>query len=141
MATINPYLNFPGNTEQAFNFYKTIFGGDFAAIQRFKDTEFGKNLTPAEQEKIMHVSLPIGKNVLMGTDALESMGHKVNAGDNFSITVGPESLDEAHRVFDGLSKGGRVISPLKKEFWGDYFGQLVDPFGIQWMINYHEEQK
>src|SRR5262249_50294597 len=137
MATINPYLNFPGNTEQAFNFYKSIFGGDFAAIQRFKDTEFGKNLSSAEQEKIMHVSLPIGSNaVLMGTDALESMGHKLKIGDNFSLTLSPDTMDEAHRFFDGLSKGGKVISPLKKEFWGDYFGQLVDPFGIQWMINF-----
>src|SRR6266550_699918 len=98
MITINPYLNFPGNTEEAFNFYRSVFGGDFAALQRFKDTPEAGKLPPGDAEKIMHVSLPIGKgNILMGTDALESMGHKLTIGNNFSLSVSAESEKEADK--------------------------------------------
>ena len=137
MATFNPYLNFHGNTEEAFNFYKSIFGGEFVTLQRFKDTPAGSRMSAAEAEKIMHVSLPIGKgNVLMGTDALESMGHKLTFGNNYSISIEADSKEQAKKYFDGLSVGGKVEVPIKDEFWGAYFGMVADRFGTRWMINY-----
>jgi PhnB protein len=142
MATLNPYLNFLGNTEQAFNFYKSVFGGEFLMLQRFKDTPDGDKLPPADQNKIMHVGLPIGKgNVLMGTDALESMGHSLNAGNNISLSLSTESEAETKQLFDKLSAGGVVGMPLEKMFWGAYFGMCTDKFGIQWMVNYDYEKK
>ena len=142
MATINPYLNFNGNTEEAFNFYRSVFGGEFITLQRFKDTPEADRLPASDQEKIMHISLPIGKgNVLMATDTLESMGHALTVGNNFSIAVNAESEEEADKLFSGLSAGGQVTLPLQKAFWGAYFGMLADKFGIQWMVNYDYNQK
>ncbi|MBC7861538.1 MAG: VOC family protein [Bacteroidia bacterium] len=142
MITINPYLNFNGNTEEAFNFYKSVFGGEFlGGISRFKDTPDGDKLPAADQQKVMHIALPIGKgNVLMATDFLESMGHKLIEGNNFSISIETESEPEADKIFAALSAGGNVEMPLQKMFWGDYFGILKDKFGIQWMVN-HAQQK
>jgi PhnB protein len=137
VATFNPYLNFPGNTEEAFKFYKSVFGGEFSNLTRFKDTPESAKLPPSEKEKIMHISLPIGKgNILMATDALESMGHKVAAGNNFSISIETESKEEAKKYFNGLSVGGKTEQPLQDTFWGAYFGMTVDKFGIHWMISY-----
>ncbi len=137
MATINTYLNFNGNTEEAFSFYKSVFGGEFAALQRFRDTPEAGNIPESERDMIMHVSLPIGKgNVLMGTDALESMGQKLIAGNNFSISINAESKAEADKLFKGLSAGGKIEMPLADAFWGAYFGMFADKFGIQWMVNY-----
>jgi len=143
MATINPYLNFLGNTEQAFNFYRSVFGGEFTMLQRFKDTAGAGDISPEDQDKIMHISLPIGDgNVLMGTDALESMGQKLIAGNNFYLSISAESEHEADRLFNALSAGGEVTMPLQKTFWGAYFGMLNDAFGIQWMVNYdYNEQQ
>jgi PhnB protein len=142
MATLNPYLNFNGNTEEAFNFYKSVFGGEFLALQRFKDTPAAAQIPAEAGEKIMHVALPIGKgNVLMATDALESMGQQLTHGNNFSISINTESQEEADRIFNGLSTGGQVTMPLDKAFWGDYFGMLTDRFGIQWMVSYAYEQQ
>lgn len=142
MATINPYLNFMGKTEDAFNFYKSVFGGKFSTFQRFKDVPGGDKMTESDQEKIMHVSLPIGNgNVLMGTDALESMGQSITAGNNFYLSVSPESEAQAEELFNKLSDGGQITMPLDKAFWGAYFGMLVDKFGIQWMINYDLNQQ
>jgi PhnB protein len=139
MATINPYLNFPGNTEEAFNFYKSVFGGEFSGFQRFKDTPEAGKLPSGDQEKIMHVALPIGQgNMLMGTDALESMGHALNVGNNFSISVNTDSKEEADQVFNRLSAGGQITMPLQDAFWGDYFGMVTDQFGIQWMVSFAE---
>ncbi len=138
MVTINPYLNFMGNTEEAFNFYKSVFGGDFPMISRFKDTPQAGNVAPQEQEQIMHIALPIGANVLMGTDALESMGHKLVMGNNFSLSVSTQSRDEADKIYDGLAAGGKKAVPMKQEFWGAYFGMLTDKFGVSWMVNYDE---
>jgi PhnB protein len=136
MATINPYLNFNGNTEEAFTFYKAVFGGEFAALQRFKETPHAGELPASEHEKIMHIALPVGPaNMIMGTDMLESMG-KVSFGTNASIAISTESEEEARHIFNGLSAGGQVTMPLDKVFWGDYFGMLTDKFGIQWMISY-----
>lgn len=142
MTTINPYLNFNGNTEEAFNFYKSVFGGEFAAVMRFGDvaqTEGGKDMKVAENErdKIMHIALPIGSgNVLMATDALESMGQKLTVGNNFYISINVESKEEADKLFNGLSADGKVETPLGDTFWGDYFGMFTDKFGIQWMVSY-----
>ena len=138
MATINPYLNFMGNTEEAFLFYKSIFGGEFKALQRFKDTPEASRVPADEQDKIMHVALPIGPNLLMATDALESMGHKATPGNNMSISIDAESEEEAVRLFDALAAGGQVSVKLEKMFWGAYFGMLTDKFGIQWMVSYDE---
>ncbi len=138
MATINPYLNFLGNTEEAFNFYKSIFGGEFAVLQRFQDTPQSGNVAVADKSKIMHVALPIGNgNVLMGTDALESMGHTLNMGNNISLSINVDSKAEADRIFNGLAAGGKVTMPLADMFWGDYFGMCNDKFGIQWMVSYN----
>ena len=142
MATINPYLNFPGNTEEAFNFYKSVFGGEFTVLQRFKETPEAGNVPASEQDKIMHIALPIGKgNMLMATDALESMGQTLTTGNNFSIAIQVESEEEADKLFNGLSAGGQVTMPLEKAFWGAYFGMCTDKFGVQWMVNYDYNQQ
>lgn len=141
MATLNPYLNFEGRTEEVFNFYKSVFGGDFSVLQRYKDIPDGSKMSAEDQEKIMHVSLPIGKTtVLMGTDTLKSMGQTLVEGTNFSISICVDSEAEADTIFNGLSVGGRVIMPLEKAFWGAYFGLFNDKFGIQWMVNYDYNQ-
>ncbi len=142
MTAINPYLNFAGNTEEAFNFYKSVFGGEFLAVTRFRDTPEAGNVPENERDKIMHIALPIGNgNVLMATDALESMGHRLAAGNNFSLSIQPDSKPEAERLFNALSAGGKVDMPLEKAFWGAYFGMVKDRFGVQWMINYDESQQ
>jgi len=137
MATLNTYLNFQGNTEEVFNFYKSVFGGEFSMLQRFKDTPFGQQMSDSEKEMIMHIALPVGKtSVLMATDALESMGQTLSNGNNSSISIHAESEEEANKLFNGLSEGGKVTMPLEKAFWGDYFGMFNDKYGIQWMVSY-----
>jgi PhnB protein len=137
MATLNPYLNFNGNTEEAFNFYKSVFGGEFISLQRFSDTPHGESMPANEKHKIMHVALPVGKgNILMGTDLLESQGQTLKQGNNYHLSLHPESKDEADQLFNGLAAGGQVTMPLEMAFWGDYFGMCVDKFGISWMVNY-----
>ncbi len=137
MVTVNPYLNFSGNTEEAFNFYKSVFGGEFLQVVRFKDTDEGTKLNDKEKEMLMHISLPIGKgNILMGTDALDSMGHKIKEGNNFSLSVETESKEEADKIFKGLSEGGKVTMPQAETFWGSYFGMVNDKFGTQWMVSF-----
>ena len=136
MPALNPYLNFMGNTEEAFNFYKSVFGGDFPMVMRFKDTPEAAKVPPNEQDKIMHIALPIGKNVLMGTDTLESMGRKLTTGNSFSLSISAKSKEEANQIFNGLAAGGQVMMPLENTFWGAYFGMLTDKFGVQWMVNH-----
>jgi PhnB protein len=136
MKAVNPYLNFKGNTEEAFNFYKSVFGGEFLALIRFKDTPEAERVDPKDVEKIMHISLPLGKsNLLMATDALESMGHSLARGNDFYLSIDAESEEEANTLFDALAQGGKVEVPMEKMFWGAFFGQLRDRFGIHWMIN------
>jgi len=137
MATINPYLNYPGTAEEAFNFYKSVLGGEFAVIQRFKDTQEGAHLSEIEREKLMHIALPIGNgNVLMATDAMESMGHPLTVGNNFYLSLNTDSEEEAARIFAGLSAGGKVEMEMQKTFWNSYFGMFQDKFGIRWMVSY-----
>ena len=140
MIKVNIYLNFPGNTKEAFNFYKSVFGGEFDYLVRFKDMPMDDFKIPDEDKnKIMHIGLPIGKDaVLMATDTLESIGQKLIPGNNYSISVHPDSREEADRIFKALSAGGKIEMPLEDAFWGDYFGSFTDKFGIQWMVNYSE---
>lgn len=142
MTTISIYLNFNGNSEEAFNFYKSVLGGEIVMIQRFKDTPEAGQTSPADADKIMHISMTVGKNMtFMATDALESKGHKLTIGNNFHISVSTESEDETRQIFNGLSKGGKVEIPLDKMFWGAYFGMCTDKFGVQWMVSYDSSKK
>lgn len=138
MAIINPYLNYNGNAEEAFRFYKSVFGGEFVAIVHFKDMpNHEEPLSEADGNKIMHISLPIGQNnVLMATDFLESMGQKMKEGNRYSISISAESKKEADNLFNGLSVGGQIEMPIADSSWGTYFGLFKDKFGIQWMIEF-----
>lgn len=139
MTTINVYLTFNGNCEEAFNFYKSVFGGEFQYLGRFGEMPPQEGMPPvpeAAKNLIMHVSLPISnETVLMGSDASESFGQKVDMGNNFSISINTDSKEEADRLFNALSAGGKVVMPMNNTFWGAYFGMLQDPFGINWMVN------
>lgn len=142
MTSVNVYLTFNGNCEEAFTFYKLVFGGDFNFIGRFKDMppSDGKTLSASDGEKIMHVSLPISKETsLMGSDATEEFGGKVTAGTNFSISVSTDSKTNADKFFKALSAGGNETMPMSDTFWGSYFGMLVDKFGINWMVSFDEK--
>ncbi|HEX2028824.1 MAG TPA: VOC family protein [Nitriliruptorales bacterium] len=138
MTRLHAYLNFAGNAEEAFSFYRSVFGGDFSSLVRFKDLPMeGVDIPQEDADKIMHVSLPIGEeNVLMASDALESLGQKLVQGNNVYISVHPTSKEEADRVFSGLSEGGEVEMPIDDQAWGDYFGSFRDKFGVMWMVNY-----
>ena len=136
MLLVNPYLNFAGNTQEAFNFYKSVFGGEFATVMKFKDSPEAARTPPGDQDKLMHIALPIGNNVMMGTDAIEGMGHKLVMGNNINLSVHVDSESEADRVHKGLSAGGTVTMPMAKTFWGSYFGMLIDKFGVNWMISH-----
>jgi PhnB protein len=137
MLQINPHINFNGNAEEAFNFYKSVFGGEFSKIMRFKDiasSEFP--VSQSEANKIMHIALPIGKNLLMANDVPESMG-KTNENENRSkIAINAESREEALKIFNGLSAGGQVEMPITDSTWGSYFGMFRDKFGIEWMVDF-----
>ena len=137
MALINPHINFNGNAEDAFNFYKSVFGGEFAKIMRFKDVSSPDNpIAEKEANKIMHIALPIGKNILMANDVPESMG-QVNENENRSkIAISAETRDEADKLFNGLSVGGTIEVPIGDSPWGSYFGMFRDKFGIEWMVDF-----
>ncbi|RBQ02293.1 VOC family protein [Pedobacter miscanthi] len=135
MATLNTYLNFNGNTEEAFNFYKSVFGGEFLVVQRFKDSPGCDGMPASDQEKLMHIALPIGGGVLMGTDITAPMPPST-LGTAISISVDAQSEEEAKQLFEGLSAGGTVTMALEKTFWNALFGMATDKFGIQWMVNY-----
>ena len=142
MANVNPYLTFNGTCEAAFDFYQSVFGGEFPYKGKFKDMPSEYPIPDSEKEKIMHISLPIGGAVLMGSDASEACGGKaVTAGDNIAISINTDTEEEAKRIFEGLSAGGTVTMPLDKTFWGALFGMFTDKFGIHWMVNYDYEQK
>jgi PhnB protein len=137
MALINPHINFNGNAEEAFHFYKSVFGGEFEKIIRFKDL-FNPEFPVAENDanKIMHIALPIGNNILMANDIPASMG-RVNENEHRSkISVRTESREEADRLFSGLSAGGNIEAPIGDSPWGSYFGMFRDKFGIEWMVEY-----
>ena len=142
MASINPYLTFPGQCEEAFNFYKSVFGGEFLYFGRFKDMPPMEGCEPVSEEdgnKVMHVSLPFGNGTyLMGSDSFEAWGQATVMGNNFSISINTDSKDEADKLFNALSAGGTVTMAMEKTFWGAYFGMFTDKFSIQWMVNFDE---
>lgn len=138
MAQLNPYLHFNGNAEEAFTFYKSVFGGEFAVISRFKDLSNPEYPVPEkEANKIMHISLPIGNNsFLMASDVPEFMG-QVNENENRTkISISAESKEEADKLFNGLSAGGKVEMPIADSPWGSYFGMFRDKYGIEWMVDF-----
>ena len=137
MALINPHINFNGNAEEAFHFYKSVFGGEFETIVRFKDISNDEFPIPEkEANKIMHIALPIGQNILMGNDVPESMG-TVNENENRSkISISAASREEADKLFNGLSAGGNVEFPIGDSPWGSYFGMFRDKYGIEWMVDF-----
>lgn len=144
MASVSTYLNFYRNTEEAFNFYKSVFGTEFQGqIMRMGDVppQDGMQAFPEEdKDLIMHIMLPIlGGHQLMGTDAPESMGFKLNFGNNMHINLEPDTRAETERIFNALSEGGQVTMELADMFWGDYFGSFIDKFGVHWMINCAEK--
>ena len=135
MVTINPYLNFNGKSEEAFKFYQSVFGGELA-MHRFADTPEASKIPESDLTKLMHVSLQLGNNFLMASDTMESMGHKLNPGNNFNISVNTDSKEEAKKIFNALTEGGTVKMDLQDTFWGSYFGMLEDKFGIHWMVDH-----
>jgi PhnB protein len=140
MARTSTYLNFPRSTEAAFNFYRTVFGGEFnGGIHRFKDMPAAPGQPPlpeADRELVMHVELAItGGHVLMGTDAPESMGFRCQPGNNVHLNLEPDTRAEADRLFNALSAGGKIEMPMQEMFWGAYFGSFADRFGVNWMVN------
>lgn len=143
MTTVNVYLTFNGNCEEAFNFYKSVFGGEIPYIGRYKEIppSEGTKISPEDGEKIMHISLPISKEtMLMGSDTGGEWASSYKEGNNFSISINTDTKEEADRLFKGLSNGGLVTMPLADAFWGDYFGMFTDKFGINWMMSFNAKQ-
>lgn len=146
MASVSTYLNFERDTEAAFNFYKSVFGGEFSGqgIARMGDVPPQEGMPPlseADKKLVMHVELPIiGGHSIMGTDAPESMGFKLKKGNNVFINLQPDTRKETERLFKALSNGGQVTMDLQDMFWGDYFGSCTDKFGINWMFNCSEKK-
>ncbi len=143
MTTVNVYLTFKGNCEEAFNFYKSVFGGEFPYVGRFKEMPpmDGCSVPEEDLDKIMHMSLPISaETMIMGSDSSEAFGQVTTIGNNFSISITTDSKEEADRLFNGLSEGGKVTMPMDVTFWGDYFGMFTDKFDINWIISYPTKQ-
>ena len=137
MTTINPYINFNGNAEEAFNFYKSVFGGEFTELKRFKDMAVpGFHVSEKDANKIMIITLPIGNNVLMANDVPESMGRTNERENRSKISVSAESKEEADKIFNGLSAGGEVEMPIGDSPWGTYFAMFRDKFGIEWTVEF-----
>lgn len=138
MAQINPYLHFNGNAEEAFLFYKSVFGGEFAVVSRFKDFSSPENpISEKEANRIMHIALPIGNhNVLMASDTPESLGTHNENENRSKISISAESKEEADKLFHGLSAGGKIEMPIQDSPWGSYFGMFRDKFGFEWMVDY-----
>ena len=137
MATMHPYLNFDGKAEEAFNFYKSVFGGEFTFFAKMGDAPESDKLTDEEKNRVMHVALPINEHtVLMASDCVPSAGHVLKEGNNMYINLNAESREDADRLFNGLSAGGNIEMTMYDMFWGDYFGIFKDRFGIQWMVNF-----
>jgi PhnB protein len=138
MNGVNPYLYFDGNARQALEHYRSVFGGDFPVVLRFRDMGGGPPGTPeTDLDRIAHMALPLGKDsMLMASDTLPSMGMRLNVGNNFYIALSPETSEEADRLFAGLSEGGKVEMPLQQTAWAEKHGSCTDRFGVQWMFTY-----
>jgi len=137
MPKLNPYLNFDGQAEEAFNFYRSVFGGDFhGGILRFTNVPGAENIPENEKNRIIHIALPVGDDLLMASDIMPSAGHRLIVGNNNYVSIFPDTKEEADRLFSSLSAGGVVELPLQDQFWGDYYGSFTDKFGVKWMVNY-----
>ncbi|MGV3546699.1 MAG: VOC family protein [Pedobacter sp.] len=143
MTTTNTYLNFNGNCEEAFNFYKSVFGGEFTYVGRFGEMPSSDDyqVPETDKNKIMHVSFPIGSSILMGSDVGADWAPTFKQGNNFAVSISAHSKEEADRIFNFLSSGGQITMPLMNTFWGDYFGMLIDKFGVNWMMSYNKQGK
>ncbi|HMJ08650.1 MAG TPA: VOC family protein [Pyrinomonadaceae bacterium] len=141
MATINPYLTFRGNCEEAFEFYRSQFGGEFAVMMRMNEIDCGAPVPADAENLIMHIALPIKGNMLMGGDAPEGMGPQFVAGNNYSVSISADSEEEGRRLFDGLSAGGNVMMPFADAFWGGLFGMFTDKFGVRWTVAFDKRQQ
>ena len=142
MAAISPYISFNGNCKEAFDFYKSVFGGEFPYVGTYKDMPAEYKVPESEHHKIMHISLPISKEtVLMGADMSDAFGGNSQVGNNIAISINTDSEDEAKKLFNSLSAGGKVTLNLDKTFWGALFGMFTDKFGINWMVNYDYNKK
>lgn len=145
MTIVNIYLTFDGNCQEAFNFYRSVFGGEFSYIGRFGEMPQQEGVPPISEElknKIMHVSLPISKEtMLMGSDVGGEWSSSYKVGNNYTISITTDTKQEAERLFNALSNGGQITMPLKDTFWGDYFGLFTDKFGINWMMSFNDQQK
>lgn len=143
MATVNVYLNFKGNCKEAFDFYKSVFGGEYPYIGTFGEIPPSNDIppiAPEDKDKIMHVTLPISNETcLMGSDTIGVHSNDFKMGNNYSVSINASSRKEADQLFDGLSNGGVVTMPMTNTFWGAYFGMFTDKFGINWMVNYDEQ--
>ena len=142
MTRLHSYLNFAGNAEEAFNFYRSVFGGEFSSVVRFKEFPMeGVSIPQEDQDKLMHIALPIGDDdILMASDTLRSLGQELRQGNNVYVSVQPEGKEEADRIFAGLSEGGEIEMPIADQAWGDYYGALKDKFGVMWMVDYSPPQ-
>lgn len=137
MAKMNPYLYFDGNAEEALRFYESAFGSKISRIHKMSDAPGTENMPEEERNRVMHISLPIDDHTtLMASDIMPSMGHVMNAGNNIHISLHPTSREEAGRLFNNLSAGGKIDTPLQDTFWGAYYGTFEDKYGINWMVNY-----
>lgn len=142
MTTVNTYLTFNGNCQEAFNFYKSVFGGEFSSVSNYKDMppEESQEISESEKERILHISLPISKETsLMGSDTNSQIG-EVSFGNNFSISINTDSKEEADKFFNKLSADGKITMPMEETFWGSYFGMFIDKFEINWMVSFDRNQ-
>ena len=138
---VHPYLNFDGQAEEAFNFYRSVFGGEFMSHKKMTDGPGSENLSREDQDRTMHISLPIAEGtILMASDVIKTSGHGLETGNNLHIMLSPTSKEEADRLFEGLSRDGDIEMHLEEQFWGDYYGSFTDKFGIKWMVSYNGEQ-
>lgn len=141
-TTINTYLTFDGNCKKAFDFYKSVFGGDFLNVSTFDEMPPQEGMPPIKEEeknKIMHISLPISEETtLMGSDTGGEWANNFKQGNNFSISVSTDSMEEAERIFKAMSENGQVTMPMEKTFWDSYFGMLTDQFGVNWMVSFDQ---
>lgn len=141
MPKLNSYLNFDGTAEAAFNYYKSIFGGEFRGeIFRMGSAPGCENLSEDSKNRVLHIALPIGDDLLMASDIIPEMGQTLTAGNNNYISIFPDSREQAKDFFDKLSDGGSVEMPLEDQFWGDYYGSCTDKFGVKWMVNFSAQQ-
>jgi len=137
MKSINVYLSFDGKAEEAFGFYRSVFGGEISAINRFKEMPGSEKLTEEDRQKVMHISLPLNESfTLMGSDMIQSLGRKMEVGNHVTLSLSPKTEQDAKRIFERLSRDGEVTMPIQKTFWNALYGMVTDKYGVPWMINY-----